>query len=94
MRAGVRGSGLGIRGSGFGAGVEGSGFGARDSRAGVGPNGVRPRGELATLDFRFWILDWRGGLRAHVMLCHNHYDLMGSQPQPKASCGIARITAR
>jgi len=28
------------------------------------------------LDFRFWILDWRGGLRAHVMLCHNHYDLM------------------
>jgi hypothetical protein len=29
-------------------------------------------GGPAILDFRFWILDWRGGPRAHVMLCHNH----------------------
>jgi hypothetical protein len=33
-------------------------------------------GGPAILDFRFWILDWRGGQPAHVTLCHNQYDLM------------------
>ena len=27
-------------------------------------------------DLRFSILDWRCDPRAHVMPCHNHYDLM------------------
>lgn len=60
----------------WGLGVGDSGLGARDSAAGAGPNCVRPRGEQ--------LPHVSGGLRAHIMVCQNHYDLMPF-PTPRES---------
>ena len=51
----------------------------------VGPNGVRPRGEHRP---PLPLVTALSGLRAHVMLCQNHYD------QNKSECVPVRTKYR